>query len=147
MRVIHGCYFVSSGMKTFERITNCWWRMYSSIYGKEIRTNFSLAWYFLSDNCSSLTSVLTLFFSRTLRRSELMSEIFTSLYRRIWTYSRETGRNAELSDSLSLEPVTSILNRYSIWQVQYLIKKGVSFISQLWCNALWFYYSVSHRGN
>lgn len=61
MRVIHRCYFVPSRMKTFERLTNCWRWMYSSISGKEMRANSSLAWYFLSDNFSSQTFVLTLF--------------------------------------------------------------------------------------
>lgn len=113
MRVIHGCYFVSSWMKMFERITNRWWQMYSSISGKEIRANFSVLvlpywWLQFPDICPHS------FFSLSLRISELVSEIFTSVCRCIWSSSRETGRSAELSDSLSLESVTSILNRYSI---------------------------------
>lgn len=72
--------------------------------------------------CSSLVitadswHLSSLFFPPSLRRWELMSELFTSVYRCILASGRKTGRTADLSDSpiLSLQSVTSTLNRYSI---------------------------------
>lgn len=63
----------------------------------------------VSRHLSSLSFYATL-------RTELMSELFTNVYRCVSASWRETGRSSELSDSLilSLESVKYILNWYSI---------------------------------